>query len=118
MQVGSIIGSELVTAAGQAQLLRSFYGLQALNSRRAGQARLNRCMLTRAALAQKAGDRGSLARTSGGYAIVVAHNPDSGVTRIKLPSGSKKVSPSLMPVSTSVHALTPHTPAHTARTPV
>lgn len=42
----------------------------------------------------KAGDRGSLARTSGGYAIVVAHNPDTGVTRIKLPSGSKKVVPS------------------------
>ena len=40
---------------------------------------------------QKAGDRGSLARTSGGYAIVVAHNPDVNVTRIKLPSGSKKV---------------------------
>ena len=40
---------------------------------------------------QKAGDRGSLARTSGGYAIVVAHNPDAGVSRIKLPSGSKKV---------------------------
>ena len=41
--------------------------------------------------AQKAGDRGSLARASGDYCIVVAHNPDSGVTRIKLPSGSKKV---------------------------
>lgn len=49
--------------------------------------------MTYATLLQKAGDRGSLARTSGGYAIVVAHNPDAGVTRIKLPSGSKKVLP-------------------------
>jgi len=40
---------------------------------------------------QKAGDRGSLARASGDYCIVVAHNPETGVTRIKLPSGSKKV---------------------------
>jgi len=40
---------------------------------------------------QKAGDRGSLARASGDYAIVVSHNPDNGITRIKLPSGSKKV---------------------------
>jgi len=42
----------------------------------------------------KAGDRGTLARCSGDYAIVVAHNPDSGITRIKLPSGAKKVVPS------------------------
>lgn len=40
---------------------------------------------------QKAGDRGSLARASGDYCIVVAHNPETGVTRLKLPSGSKKV---------------------------
>lgn len=40
----------------------------------------------------KAGDRGTLARCSGDYVIVVAHNPDSGITRIKLPSGAKKVS--------------------------
>jgi hypothetical protein len=39
----------------------------------------------------KAGDRGTLARCSGDYVIVVAHNPDAGITRIKLPSGSKKV---------------------------
>ena len=39
---------------------------------------------------QKAGDRGAIARASGDYAIVVAHNPESGVTRIKLPSGQKK----------------------------
>lgn len=42
----------------------------------------------------KAGDRGTLARCSGDYAVVVAHNPDSGITRIKLPSGAKKVVPS------------------------
>ncbi len=41
--------------------------------------------------AQKAGDRGSLARASGDYAIIVAHNPDAGITRVKLPSGTKKV---------------------------
>ena len=40
---------------------------------------------------EKAGDRGSMARCSGDYAIIVAHNPDAGITRIKLPSGSKKV---------------------------
>jgi ribosomal protein L2 len=39
----------------------------------------------------KTGDRGTLARCSGDYVIVVAHNPDSGITRIKLPSGAKKV---------------------------
>ncbi len=40
---------------------------------------------------QKCGDRGALARASGNSVIVVAHNPDAGITRIKLPSGSKKV---------------------------
>lgn len=39
----------------------------------------------------KAGDRGTLARCSGDYVIVVAHNVDAGITRIKLPSGAKKV---------------------------
>ena len=43
---------------------------------------------------EKAGDRGSLARASGDYALIVAHNVDAGVTRIKLPSGLKKVIPS------------------------
>jgi large subunit ribosomal protein L8e len=42
----------------------------------------------------KAGDRGTLARCSGDYAIVVTHNPEAGITRIKLPSGAKKVVPS------------------------
>lgn len=45
---------------------------------------------------QKAGDRGAVARASGDYAIVVSHNPDAGITRIKLPSGSKKVCDSLV----------------------
>jgi large subunit ribosomal protein L8e len=40
---------------------------------------------------EKVGDRGALARTSGNYATVIGHNADEGVTRIKLPSGSKKV---------------------------
>lgn len=46
---------------------------------------------------QKCGDRGSLARASGNSVIVVAHNPDAGITRIKLPSGSKKVHPEVVP---------------------
>ena len=41
-----------------------------------------------------AGDRSAIARSSGTYGIIVAHNPDAGVTRIKLPSGSKKLIPS------------------------
>jgi len=40
---------------------------------------------------QKAGDRGALARASGDYGIIVSHNVEQGITRIKLPSGSKKV---------------------------
>jgi len=43
---------------------------------------------------EKTGDRGRLARTSGNYATVVSHNPDTKKSRIKLPSGSKKVVPS------------------------
>ncbi|KAI9328410.1 60S ribosomal protein L2 [Obelidium mucronatum] len=37
------------------------------------------------------GDRGSLARVSGNYATIIGHNTDEGTTRIKLPSGAKKV---------------------------
>ncbi|KAG8924208.1 60S ribosomal protein L2A [Tulasnella sp. 417] len=33
------------------------------------------------------GDRGALARTSGNYATIIGHNPDEGITRIRLPSG-------------------------------
>ena len=40
---------------------------------------------------EKPGDRGALGRTSGNYITVVGHNPDEGKTRIKLPSGAKKV---------------------------
>ncbi|RKP04921.1 putative 60S ribosomal protein RPL8, partial [Thamnocephalis sphaerospora] len=40
---------------------------------------------------EQPGDRGSLARTSGNYATVIGHNHDEGKTRIKLPSGAKKV---------------------------
>ena len=40
------------------------------------------------------GDQGCFAHCSGNYAIVVAHNTDDGTTRIKLPSGSKKIIPS------------------------
>lgn len=37
------------------------------------------------------GDRGTLARTSGNYATVIGHNPEAKKTRVKLPSGAKKV---------------------------
>lgn len=40
---------------------------------------------------EKVGDRGALARTSGNYATVIGHNFDDGTTRVKLPSGAKKV---------------------------
>ncbi|PKY05427.1 ribosomal protein L2 [Aspergillus campestris IBT 28561] len=40
---------------------------------------------------EKAGDRGALGRTSGNYVTVIGHNPEDGKTRIKLPSGAKKV---------------------------
>lgn len=43
---------------------------------------------------EKTGDRGAMARTSGNYAIVVSHNPETGKSRVKLPSGSKKLIPS------------------------
>lgn len=43
---------------------------------------------------EKIGDRGRLARTSGNYATVISHNPDTKKTRVKLPSGAKKVLPS------------------------
>ncbi|KAJ1564422.1 60S ribosomal protein L2A [Nowakowskiella sp. JEL0078] len=40
---------------------------------------------------ERIGDRGSIARASGNYATIIGHNADDGKTRIKLPSGSKKV---------------------------
>ncbi|CAG0891943.1 unnamed protein product [Darwinula stevensoni] len=45
-------------------------------------------------LEEKSGDRGRLARASGNYATIVSHNPDAKKTRVKLPSGAKKVIPS------------------------
>lgn len=40
---------------------------------------------------EKFGDRGSLARASGNFATIVGQNADDSKTRIKLPSGCKKV---------------------------
>jgi len=40
------------------------------------------------------GYRGRIARASGNYAVVIAHNQDTNRTRVKLPSGTKKVIPS------------------------
>lgn len=44
---------------------------------------------------EKTGDRGRIARTSGNYATVISHNTDTRRTRLKLPSGIKKVVPSV-----------------------
>merc|ERR1712121_364689 len=38
-------------------------------------------------LEEKSGDRGKVARASGNYATVIAHNPETKRTRVKLPSG-------------------------------
>ena len=40
---------------------------------------------------EKVGDRGALGRTSGNYVTIIGHNADEGKTRVKLPSGAKKV---------------------------
>jgi len=42
---------------------------------------------------ERVGDRGKLARTSGNYATIISHNPDEGISRIRLPSGAKKTIP-------------------------
>jgi len=39
---------------------------------------------------QYVGDRGSFARTSGSYAVIVSHSDEDNKTKIKLPSGMKK----------------------------
>jgi len=39
----------------------------------------------------KVGDRGSYARASGNYATIIGHSDDGSKTRLKLPSGAKKV---------------------------
>jgi hypothetical protein len=36
------------------------------------------------------GDRGCIAKASGDYATIVAHNRDENITRLRLPSGAKK----------------------------
>ena len=41
-------------------------------------------------LEQKAGDRGKLAKASGGYVVVIGHNEDTGKTKVRMPSGVKK----------------------------
>ncbi|XP_062521613.1 large ribosomal subunit protein uL2-like [Corticium candelabrum] len=43
------------------------------------------------ALEQKPGDGGKMAKASGNYATVVSHNLDTRKTRLRLPSGAKKV---------------------------
>ncbi|TRY75455.1 hypothetical protein TCAL_07105 [Tigriopus californicus] len=45
-------------------------------------------------LEEKTGDRGKMARCSGNFAVVIGHNVDTHRTRVKLPSGLKKVIPS------------------------
>jgi len=42
----------------------------------------------------KVGDRSTLARCSGNYSVIVSHNPDENLTRIRLPSGMRKIVPS------------------------
>jgi large subunit ribosomal protein L8e len=39
---------------------------------------------------ESAGDCGKIARAGGGYGLIVAQDPDKNVTRVRLPSGSKK----------------------------
>jgi len=36
------------------------------------------------------GDRGKLAKVSGEYCTIIGHNEDTGLTKIRMPSGSKK----------------------------
>lgn len=43
----------------------------------------------------KVGDRGSFARGSGCFAVVISHDDEKGTTRLRLPSGGKKTVPSL-----------------------
>eukprot|EP00038_Savillea_parva_P005700 m.159657 g.159657 ORF g.159657 m.159657 type:complete len:257 (+) comp11824_c0_seq1:56-826(+) len=52
----------------------------------------------------KTGDRGTLARASGNYGTIISHNPDTGKTRVRLPSGRKKVVPSVARASVGIVA--------------
>ena len=45
-------------------------------------------------LEERTGDRGKLARFWGNYDSMIAHNSDTGKTRVKLLSGAKKIGPS------------------------
>lgn len=40
---------------------------------------------------EKAGDRSKVAKASGNYVTIISHLPDEGKTRIKLPSGARKI---------------------------
>jgi len=40
---------------------------------------------------ERTGDRSKLAKASGNYATIISHLPEEGKTRIKLPSGSRKL---------------------------
>jgi len=40
---------------------------------------------------EKSGDRGKLARASGDYSTIVGHNTENNTTRVRLPSGAKKI---------------------------
>jgi len=40
---------------------------------------------------ERPGDRGKLARASGDYCTIIAHNTETGQTRLRLPSGAKKI---------------------------
>jgi len=41
-------------------------------------------------LERQPGDGGGVARCSGNYSTIISHNPDEGITRVRLPSGAKK----------------------------
>ena len=56
---------------------------------------------------EKPGDRGKLAKASGNYATIIAQNTDAGKTRIKLPSGSKKVHSTMFrPIAVIMYMMT------------
>jgi len=40
---------------------------------------------------ERPGDKGAFARASGNYGTIVSHNTDNGTTRVRLPSGAKKL---------------------------
>merc|ERR1712018_222703 len=50
-------------------------------------------------LEEKTGDRGKIAKASGGYCTIVAHNLDTGRTKVKLPSGIKRLYPKVRGVA-------------------